>query len=116
MAAMYEEIKGTWAPIYWLRYIDIDFVWSSEQERVNILEWFSTIPYKSHHDHAHDGCVENTGSWLFKRHEFIDWQQSQKPNLLWLHGIRETHANYIQSELMLFFPQPALAKLSLCEY
>ncbi|KAF8427950.1 hypothetical protein EV426DRAFT_640542 [Tirmania nivea] len=58
-----------------------------EQERITILKWFSTIPYKDHHDHACEGRVELTGSWLFERREFIDWQQSEKPNLLWLHGI-----------------------------
>ena len=63
-----------------------------EQERITILTWFSTVPYKGHHDLARDGCVEHTGSWLFKRREFVDWQQSQNPNLLWLHGIRESAA------------------------
>jgi len=61
-----------------------------EQERIAILKWFSTVPYNGHHDLARDGCVEHTGSWLFKRREFIDWQQSGKPNLLWLHGIRKS--------------------------
>ncbi|KAF8451222.1 hypothetical protein BGX38DRAFT_1269487 [Terfezia claveryi] len=33
---------------------------SKEQERITILKWFSTVPYKGHHDLACDGCVENT--------------------------------------------------------
>ena len=90
VAAMYEEIKGNCALTSQLEYIGLIFVCWLEQERITILRWFSTIPYKGHHDLARDGCVEYTGSWLFKRREFIDWEQSQNPNLLWLHGIRES--------------------------
>ena len=73
---------------------------SSETERVDILKWFSTIPYKSHHDLASEGRVAGTGQWLFQREEFINWQQSEKSEILWLHGIRKLHITYIS-----IFPQ-----------
>jgi len=72
--------------------------------------------------------VEHTGSWLFKRHEFIDWQQSRKPNLLWLHGIRESPTQFsdLVSRTAMWqgsnsanvnnhVLQQELGKLSLCE-
>ena len=61
-----------------------------ETERVAILEWFSTIPYKEHHDHASEDRVAGTGQWLFQREEFTNWQQSAKSEIFWLHGIRKS--------------------------
>lgn len=60
-----------------------------ETERITILEWFSTIPYQSHHDHACEHRVEHTGKWLFERKVFIDWHESQKSEILWIYGIRK---------------------------
>lgn len=62
----------------------------SETERIAILEWFSIIPYKGHHDLASGGRVVGTGGWLFERGEFKRWQQSEKSEILWLHGIRKS--------------------------
>jgi len=58
-----------------------------ETERIAILEWFSVIPYKGHHDLAIEGRVAGTGQWLFQRKEFKHWQESEKSEILWLHGI-----------------------------
>ncbi|KAF8417576.1 hypothetical protein EV426DRAFT_699665 [Tirmania nivea] len=58
-----------------------------EKKRIKILRWYSTVPYQSHHDHACKGCVAHTGTWLFKRKEFVDWEKSRAPAILWLHGI-----------------------------
>ncbi|KAF8417649.1 ankyrin repeat-containing domain protein [Tirmania nivea] len=58
-----------------------------ENKRITILQWFSTVPYQSHHDLACEGRVENTGAWLFKRKEFAAWENSEKASTLWLHGI-----------------------------
>ncbi|KAF8417668.1 hypothetical protein EV426DRAFT_645734, partial [Tirmania nivea] len=58
-----------------------------ETKRITILQWFSTIPYRSHHDLACEGRVEHTGTWLFKRKEFTCWESSTMPAILWLHGI-----------------------------
>ncbi|KAF8451423.1 hypothetical protein BGX38DRAFT_1259584 [Terfezia claveryi] len=58
-----------------------------ENQRMTILQWFSTVPYQSHHDLACEGRVEHTGAWLFKRKEFTSWENSRAPAILWLHGI-----------------------------
>jgi len=60
-----------------------------ETEKTTILNWFSTIPYRSHHAFAREGRVQGTGHWLFKTKEFTTWQQSKKSEVLWLHGIRK---------------------------
>ena len=62
----------------------------SEAERVTILSWFSVISYQGHHDLASEGRVAGTGQWLFQREEFRHWQESEKSEILWLHGIRKS--------------------------
>ena len=62
----------------------------SATKRAAILTWFSVVPYKSHHDLASEGLVAGTGQWLFQREEFTNWQQSEKSEMLWLHGIRKS--------------------------
>ena len=69
--------------------LDINYL-PSEEERIAILKWFSVIPYKSHHIRASEGRVAGTGQWLFQREEFTNWQQSEKSEILWLHGIRKS--------------------------
>ena len=59
----------------------------SEAERIAILEWFSIIPYQGHHDLASEDRVAGTGQWLFQRKEFRHWQEFEKSEILWLHGI-----------------------------
>ena len=61
-----------------------------ENKRIVILRWFSTVPYHSHHDLACEGRVECTGTWLFERKEFTSWEKSKTPEIIWLHGIRES--------------------------
>ena len=68
-----------------------------ETKRVDILKWFSVIPYKSHHDLASEGRVAGTGQWLFQREEFTKWQQSEKSEVLWLHGIRKSYITYVST-------------------
>ena len=63
----------------------------SENERAAILTWFSVIPYKGHHDLASEGRVAGTGQWLFQRQEFKHWQESERSEILWLHGIRKSN-------------------------
>ncbi|KAF8417654.1 hypothetical protein EV426DRAFT_709670 [Tirmania nivea] len=67
-----------------------------ENKRITVLRWFSTVPYQSHHDLACEGRVEHTGTWLFKKKEFISWENSKTPAILWLHGIPLT-AHFIRS-------------------
>ncbi|RPB27784.1 hypothetical protein L211DRAFT_778835, partial [Terfezia boudieri ATCC MYA-4762] len=58
-----------------------------EYKRITILHWFSTVPYREHHNLACEGRVEHTGTWLFTRKEFMSWEDSKTPAILWLHGI-----------------------------
>ena len=83
---------------------------SSENERITILQWFSDIPYRGHHDLAREGRVAGTGQWLFQRKEFKHWQQSEESEILWLHGIRKSQLIYMNIIIVYLLTLYALAK------
>jgi hypothetical protein len=62
-----------------------------EEKRDNLeaLDWVSSIPVRDHHDIAKEGRTPDTGQWVFGKREFSQWESSQGPSLLWIHGIRE---------------------------
>ena len=88
MDAIYKGIESEYErnPNYGISCINCDSV---DSKRIDILRWFSTVPYQSHHDLACEGRVAQTGEWLFKRKEFVGWQDSKTSAILWLHGIRK---------------------------
>jgi len=53
--------------------------------------------------------VEHTGTWLFKRKEFVCWENSKTPELLWLHGIRKSACLTRPGSLALIDPVNPLA-------
>lgn len=60
-----------------------------EEERSKILQWISSVEYAKHHLTAAEDRVQGTGEWLFRRNDFIEWQNSRDSAILWLHGIRK---------------------------
>ena len=57
-------------------------------ERIKILQWASSIPFKQHHREVRKDILSGTGEWLFKKPQFIEWRKSSAPSLLWVHGTR----------------------------
>ena len=57
------------------------------EERRGLLAWLSRIPCRDHHDSIYRKVLLNTGLWLLKKAEFVEWQSSSSSSLLWLHGI-----------------------------
>lgn len=58
------------------------------EERKEILQWLSTIPYKSHHRVISEKILTDTGSWLMNDPRFTGWMNSSVTSVLWLHGSR----------------------------
>ena len=61
----------------------------SKQERLEILQWLSSVQYKKHHQGLAKSLLKGTGSWLLKKPQFIEWSASSVSSVLWLHGIRK---------------------------
>ncbi|KAL7270180.1 hypothetical protein RUND412_007120 [Rhizina undulata] len=55
-------------------------------ERLEILKWLSKVDYKEHHDYISSSRQANTGTWLFRKPDFIQWNNSPS-SIFWLHGI-----------------------------
>lgn len=70
-----------------------------EKENLAALHWVSSIPILDHHNNAKVGRTPDTGQWVFRKCEFSQWEQSQNPCLLWIHGIREFPNNWSSSLL-----------------
>jgi hypothetical protein len=70
---------------------EVSKIWTrlKEEEKVEILQWVSSIPYEDNHTAAKQGRVENTGLWIFNRHQYKQWINEDCSMLLWLHGIRK---------------------------
>ena len=55
-------------------------------ERWDVLQWISEIRPEDHHNHAKKNRMIGSGSWLFKKAEFVNWIESEASSVLWLHG------------------------------
>jgi len=56
-------------------------------ERLQILEWLSTLPYKKYHNQAQKNILQGTGAWFLKNKQLLEWRVSSSSSILWLHGI-----------------------------
>ena len=59
-----------------------------KEERLEVLQWLSSVQYRKHHQSLSKGLLEGTGSWLLAKPQFVDWSNSSVSSVLWLHGIR----------------------------
>lgn len=64
-----------------------------ESERRDVFKWMSQIPYTTHHKTMGKGILPESGLWLLRRLEFIQWRKSSSSSILWLHGIRKFLSN-----------------------
>ncbi|KAJ5524013.1 Aldehyde dehydrogenase C-terminal [Penicillium frequentans] len=60
--------------------------WINEEERRELLEWVSTVPYGLHHEEIEDRRSLETGDWLFQHEKFRTWMDSSSASILWLQG------------------------------
>ncbi|CAD6592435.1 MAG: hypothetical protein ASARMPRED_006266 [Alectoria sarmentosa] len=58
-----------------------------KEERLEVLQWLSSVQYRKHHQSLSKGLLEGTGSWLLAKPQFVDWSNSSVSSVLWLHGI-----------------------------
>ncbi|KAL7273574.1 hypothetical protein RUND412_003559 [Rhizina undulata] len=57
-----------------------------DDKRFQILTWLSKVDYKEYHDFIRSARQANTGNWLFRKNDFIQWNNSSS-SIFWLHGI-----------------------------
>lgn len=57
------------------------------QERRDLIRWLTTIQYENHHKTMGKGVLEDSGEWLFRKKEFLEWRAESWSSILWLRGI-----------------------------
>ena len=60
-----------------------------DDERCQIFQWISDIPYENDHYTAQKGRVSNTGDWLLRHPNYVEWKTSEKSVLMWMNGVRK---------------------------
>ena len=63
-------------------------------ERLAVLRWLSSVPYREHHKTSAGKVLEKSGSWLLYNPKFRDWINSSSSSILWLHGIRKLYTEH----------------------
>jgi hypothetical protein len=57
--------------------------------RNDILSWISKLDYDRKHQTIRSPRVQDTGSWLLERVEYVRWRDGDcSSNILWCHGIQ----------------------------
>lgn len=68
-----------------------------ENERLEILEWISAIPYGKHHNAVKESRTFHTCEWLLQHERFREWEDTSSSAVLWLQGSRKyfsfSHSN-----------------------
>ncbi|KAA8896254.1 hypothetical protein FN846DRAFT_921746 [Sphaerosporella brunnea] len=57
-----------------------------DDERMKLLLWLSQVPYADLHENERSRRSANTCDWLLRKERFIQWRDSPRSSLLWLHG------------------------------
>lgn len=61
----------------------------NNQEREQLLEWVSKVPYGRHFDDIEEKRSPGTGEWLVEHPLFQEWMDYPSSKVLWLQGYRE---------------------------
>ncbi|KAI5776308.1 hypothetical protein EDC01DRAFT_625555, partial [Geopyxis carbonaria] len=69
-------------------------------ERLELLQWLSSIPYTNHHQRISDSRLEGSGDWILARKEYKEWRSSSASKLLLLRGIPGAGKTYIASKII----------------
>ncbi|KAJ5350029.1 hypothetical protein N7541_007756 [Penicillium brevicompactum] len=76
-----------------LKYLD-------DSERIEILEWISSIRFGKHHDTIRGQRTPNTGDWLLQHDDFRSWEMKKTSSLFWLQGSAGTGKTYLTSSVV----------------
>ena len=57
------------------------------QDRLDILKWLSTIPYRKHQKLKQSERLKGFCEWLLNSKYYVQWKDSSALSLLWLNGM-----------------------------
>lgn len=59
---------------------------AKQQNRLKLLQWLSSVPYREHHQKELNDVLKNTGSWFLESQKYRSWKDSSETAVMWLHG------------------------------
>jgi hypothetical protein len=62
---------------------------TGDRERLEILDWVSTVLYGSNHNAVTEARTPETCEWLLSHNSYLEWQGTSASIVLWLCGNRE---------------------------
>ncbi|KAH8683862.1 hypothetical protein BGZ61DRAFT_58812 [Ilyonectria robusta] len=71
-----------------------------ENTRVEILDKFSTVKFKSHHKSVHDQRTADTGNWLLQTSKFQEWQAAKSSTITLLYGSPGAGKTFLTSRVI----------------
>jgi ankyrin repeat protein len=69
----------------------------NESDRIEMLEWISSVPFGKHHDGISEDRTPGTGDWLLRHEDFRKWETKNSSLLFWLQGSPGTGKTYLTS-------------------
>lgn len=69
-------------------------------EKVDILEWISSVPYGKHHASIKDVRVRGTCEWLLQHDNFADWTNANSSVIMWLYGSPGAGKTFLASKVI----------------
>ena len=72
-----------------------------QRERLEILEWISSVPHGMNHEAVRENRTKSTCEWLLRHSRYLEWQDTSSSIILWLHGTRRFWVPSIYRELCL---------------
>lgn len=71
-----------------------------ERDRIEMLEWISSIPFGSDHDGISEDRTPGTGEWLVQHRDFQSWESTSLSRFFWLQGSPGTGKTYLTSAVI----------------
>lgn len=78
----------------------IDSILERVDDRIDILEWISPIPFGKNHDNVKETRTPGTGEWLLQHRDYRDWEGKNSSVLFWLQGSPGTGKTYLTSSVI----------------
>ena len=58
-----------------------------ENQRLQLLQWLSPVPFSSHHKRHSERTISGSGKWLLDHDLYLHWRKTSSSSIFLLHGI-----------------------------
>jgi ankyrin repeat protein len=77
-----------------------------EAERMDMLEWISSVPFGRNHQNIKGQRTPDTGQWLMQDEKFQAWEKESSSGLFWIQGLPGMGKTFLTSTVVDFVQEP----------